>query len=60
LHPNIGPYRITKVLRNDVVEKVGEHEGPYETSTEYIKRWVEYVNELLTDKENTEISEDRY
>jgi len=58
----LGPYQIMKVLRNDryIVEKVGEHERPYETSTaaEYIKRWIDDVDELST--ENTEISEGRY
>ncbi|KAK2574722.1 hypothetical protein KPH14_013009, partial [Odynerus spinipes] len=31
----LGPYRIAKALRNDryVVEKVGNHEGPQQTST---------------------------
>lgn len=51
----LGPYRITRVLRNDryMVEKVGEHEGPYETSTsaEYIKRWVDENDEVTTDEE---------
>ncbi|KMQ88338.1 hypothetical protein RF55_12197 [Lasius niger] len=51
----LGPYRIIKMLRNDryVVQKIGEHEGPYETSTaaEYIKRWVDDIDELTTDEE---------
>lgn len=53
-----GPYRITKALRNNryIVKKVGKHEGPYETSTaaEYIKRWVDDIDELSTDEENIE------
>ncbi|CAK9834317.1 Transposon Tf2-9 polyprotein [Anthophora retusa] len=40
-----GPYEVTTVLRNDryVVTKVGEHEGPRQTSTavDYIKPWVD-------------------
>lgn len=51
----LGSYRITKVLRNDryIIEKVGEHEGPYETSiaAEYIKRWIDDIDELSTDEE---------
>ena len=39
----LGPYEIIKVSRNDryVVKKVGEHEGPNQTSTaaDYMKRW---------------------
>lgn len=39
----LGPYRITRVLRNDryLVEKVGEHEGPQRTSTsaDHVKQW---------------------
>lgn len=39
----LGPYRITKVLRNDryIVEKIGSHEGPRETSTvaDQMKPW---------------------
>ncbi|XP_076247919.1 uncharacterized protein LOC143187733 [Calliopsis andreniformis] len=38
-----GPYELAKVLRNDryIVTKVGEHEGPRQTSTavDYIKPW---------------------
>ncbi|KAJ8911976.1 hypothetical protein NQ315_003254 [Exocentrus adspersus] len=39
----VGPYRIVRVLRNDryIVVKVGEHEGPRQTSTsaDYMKPW---------------------
>ena len=54
-----GPYRIKKTLRNDryIVEKVGEHEGPYETSTaaEYIKRWIDNGDEASTDEKTEHI-----
>lgn len=50
----LDPYRIKKVLRNDryIVEKIGEHEGPHETSTaaEYIKRWIDDADESTTDE----------
>ena len=40
----LGPYEVTTVLRNDryVVTKIGDHEGPRQTSTavDYIKPWV--------------------
>lgn len=55
----LGPYRVTRALRNDryIVEKVGEHEGPYETSTaaEYMKRWVDENDEVTTDVETDAI-----
>jgi len=39
----LGPYRIGKVKTNDTYDviKVGEHEGPAQTSTcaEYVKPW---------------------
>jgi len=46
----LGPYEITKILRNDwyVVAKVSEHEGPRTTNTsDHIKRWLssEYMND---------------
>lgn len=41
----LGPYQIIKALRNDryVVRKIGDHEGPMETSTaaDYMKPWLE-------------------
>lgn len=41
----LGPYAVTKILRNDryLVKKVGEHEGPHETSTaaDHMKKWIE-------------------
>lgn len=40
----LGPYRVSKVLRNDryLVERVGEREGPKHTITmaEYMKPWI--------------------
>ncbi|KMQ88945.1 hypothetical protein RF55_11489 [Lasius niger] len=54
-HKYFGPYRVKKILRNDryIVEKVGAHEGPYETSTaaEYMKRWINEEDETTTDDE---------
>ena len=39
----MGPYRIVKIMRNDryAVQKVGEHEGPQQTSTsaDNMKPW---------------------
>lgn len=44
----LGPYQIIKVLRNDryVVRKIGDHEGPNETSTaaDHLKPWLENDN----------------
>lgn len=46
-----GPYQIRRELRNDryIVQKIGEGEGPRETSTaaEYIKPWTESLNNAL-------------
>lgn len=44
LHPKfLGPYKISRVLRNDryLVEKEGDHEGPAKTSTsaDHMKEW---------------------
>jgi len=40
----LGPYRVVQVLRNNryVVQREGEHEGPYKTSTaaDYMKPWI--------------------
>jgi hypothetical protein len=50
----LGPYEIVKILRNNryIVRKVGNHEGPWETSTaaDYIKPWASEINNAL-DKE---------
>ncbi|KAL0103493.1 hypothetical protein PUN28_017622 [Cardiocondyla obscurior] len=60
----LGPYQIIKALRNEryIVRKVGEHEGPNETSTavDHMKPWVEdddYVNDDfdINDCEQSEI-----
>lgn len=53
----LGPYQIIKALRNDryVVRKVGDHEGPIETSTsaDYIKPWLETADSFEdSDSEN--------
>lgn len=51
----LGPYRVIKVLRNNryVVRKVGECEGPQETSTaaDYMKPWVNKQNDLTSEEE---------
>lgn len=45
-----GPYRIRRVLRNDryIVQKIGEGEGPGETSTaaEYMKPWTNPLEDI--------------
>jgi len=51
----LGPYRIIKALRNDryVVRKIGDHEGPWETSTaaDYMKPWANETNNSSDDEE---------
>jgi len=46
-----GPYEIVKILRNNryIVRKVGDHEGPWETSTAavYIKPWRNEIDNAL-------------
>ncbi|KZC14257.1 hypothetical protein WN55_06641 [Dufourea novaeangliae] len=53
-----GPYRVTRALRNDryLVERVGDHDGPRETSTaaEYMKIWVHDFESDQSDEENAE------
>ncbi|KAH0949881.1 hypothetical protein HN011_002359 [Eciton burchellii] len=50
----LDPYEIVKILRNNryIVRKVGDHEGPWETSTaaDYIKPWANEIDNAL-DKE---------
>lgn len=45
----LGPYQIIQVLRNDryVVQREGEHEGPYRTSTasDHMKPWMQTMSE---------------
>jgi hypothetical protein len=51
----LGPYEIVKVLRNNryVVRKVGDHEGPWETSTtaDYVKLWASEIDNPLDNEE---------
>jgi len=51
----LGPYRIVKALRNNryVVRKIGDHEGPWETSTaaDYMKPWANETNDSSDDEE---------
>ncbi|KAH0947462.1 hypothetical protein HN011_006867 [Eciton burchellii] len=47
----LGPYEIVKILRNNryIVRKVGDHEGPWETSTaaDYIKPWAKEIYQRI-------------
>jgi len=51
----LGPYEIVKILRNNryVVRKVGDHEGPWETSTaaDYVKLWASEIDNPLDNEE---------
>lgn len=57
----LGPYRVRKVLRNDryLVEKVGEHEGPQNTSTsaDHMKYWAMEPEENNSDEEQESIDD---
>lgn len=57
-HKNFGPYEISKVLRNHryLVHKVGEHEGPMQTSTsvDFMKPWINYDDHDLSDCDGME------
>lgn len=52
-HKNLGPYEVSKVLRNHryLVHKVGEHEGLMETSTsvDFMKPWISYNDDDFGD-----------
>jgi len=52
----LGPYTVTRVLRNDryLVQKIGEHEGPVKTSTsvDHMKPWVEFTSDDSEDEES--------
>jgi len=52
----LGPYTVTRVLRNDwyLVQKIGEHERPIKTSTsaDYMKPWVEFTSDDSEDEES--------
>lgn len=57
----IGPYKVTKVLRNDryLVEKLYDHEGPNKTSSaaDFMKPWSterSYEPSLFTDESDTD------
>lgn len=53
----LGPYQVTKVLRHDryAVRKIGEHEGPNETSTsaDSMKPWVTNLDDISSSEEET-------
>jgi len=59
----LGPYRISKILRNDryLVTKVGNHMGPQQTSTsaDHIKPWISNTDSDESDEGDTETSEGR-
>ncbi|XP_039315302.1 uncharacterized protein LOC105204157 isoform X1 [Solenopsis invicta] len=56
----LGPYRVIKIMRNDryVVSKVGDHEGPRETSTaaDCMKLWIpdDYDIDVMTSENEIE------
>ncbi|XP_044579553.1 uncharacterized protein LOC123261805 [Cotesia glomerata] len=56
----LGPYRVVRALRNDryTVQKVGEHEGPNQTSTtaDFMKLWT--ANDEDEDSNSSEVEED--
>lgn len=58
----LGPYQIIKILRNDryIVRKVGEDEGPLETSTsiDHMKPWKDNVDVCMS-SESEEDEEDK-
>lgn len=58
-HKYLGPYEIIKALRNHryVVRKVGEHEGPLQTSSvaDYMKPWIHDDDNI---EDATEIEEE--
>lgn len=59
----LGPYQITKVLRNDryLVRKIGETEGPRETSTsiDHMKPWKNSSTDYSPSEDDEEQDEDR-
>lgn len=58
----LGPYQVTKVLRNDryVVRKVGEAEGSVETSTstDHMKPWKDNTADYLPSEEGESYTEE--
>jgi len=50
----LGPYSVIKVLRNDryIVQKIGEHEGPFRTSTsaDHMKPWIDSLSDDTEDE----------
>ncbi|KAG5320741.1 MOS1T transposase, partial [Pseudoatta argentina] len=58
----LGPYRISKVLRNDryLVTRVGDHIGPQQTSTsaDHMKPWVSDIDSDESSEDDDETSED--
>lgn len=56
----LGPYRIIQVLRNNryIVQREGEHEGPFKTSTaaDYMKPWIR--DEIDCDGEGSDTETD--
>ncbi|EZA52504.1 hypothetical protein X777_08586 [Ooceraea biroi] len=54
----LGPYERKKVLRNNryLVYKVGEHEGPQQTSSsaDYMKPWLRYESDETESEDDSE------
>ncbi|CAL1682013.1 unnamed protein product [Lasius platythorax] len=50
----LGPYKITRALRNNryLVHKIGEHEGPQQTSTaaDFMKLWLDEDSDAELDE----------
>lgn len=61
-HKYLGPYEVIKVLRNHryMIRKVGEHEGPLQTSSaaDFMKLWLRDDDDEISeeDEENNEHS----
>lgn len=53
-----GPYKVTRVMRNDrySVMKIGEHEGPAVTTTsaDHMKPWLDNTDEIFNDESDSE------
>lgn len=61
-HKYLGPYEVAKALRNHcyILQKIGEHEGPFQTSSaaDFMKLWVGGEDDDGKGAENDEEDED--
>ncbi|XP_076633367.1 uncharacterized protein LOC143347765 [Colletes latitarsis] len=61
-HKYLGTYEVIRVLRNQcyLVQKIGEEEGPQQTSTsaDFMKLWISSESEESMEEENNAIDED--